>query len=98
MQIVEQEIQNNIPVPPAEDPNYQDHNPVIRMMTTWAKAELAADREHYDAGSLDFLFPFKDLALYGPKPPNSAVLNPREQDDKQDFQKQNIAAFNLGDC
>ena len=98
MQIFEQEIQNNIPVPPSEDPNYQDHNPVIRMMTTWAKAELAADREHYDAGSLDFLFPYRDLALYGPKPPNSNVLDPRQQDDKQDFQKQNIASFNLGDC
>ena len=68
------------------------------MMDAWAKAELAADREHYDAGSLDFLFPFKDLALYGPKPPNSATLDPRRQDEKQDFQKQNIANFNLEDC
>lgn len=98
MQIVEAEIQNNIPVPPTEDPNYQDHNPVIRMMTTWAKAELAADREHYDPVSLHFLFPYKDLALYGPKPPFEGVLDPRFQDNKQDFQKQNIADFNLQDC
>jgi mannose-6-phosphate isomerase-like protein (cupin superfamily) len=98
MRIIEAEIQNNIAVPPDRDPNYQDRNPILRIMDAWAKAELAADREYYDAGSLDFLFPFKDLALYGPRPPNSATLDPRRQDEKQDFQKQNIANFNLEDC
>jgi mannose-6-phosphate isomerase-like protein (cupin superfamily) len=98
MQIVEAEIANNKPVPATQDPDYQDHNPIIRVMTAWAKAELAADREHYTAGTLNFLFPYRDLALYGPKPPNSAVLDPRSQDEKQDFQKQNIADFKLEDC
>lgn len=98
MEINASEIQNNIPVPPTEDPNYQENNPVIRMMTTWAKAELAADREHYDASTLDFLFPYKNLALYGPKPPQDGVLDPRQQDNKEDFQKQNIADFDLEDC
>lgn len=98
MQIIEAEIVNNIAVPPEQGPDYQDRNPILRMMDTWAKAELAADREHYDAGSLDFLFPFKDLALYGPRPPNSTLLDPRRQDEKQDFQKQNVADFNLEDC
>jgi hypothetical protein len=98
MQIVEAEIQNNKPVPAGQDPDYQDRNPILRVMNAWAKAELAADREHYAAGTLNFLFPFRDLALYGPKPPNAAVLDPRHQDDKQDFQKQNIADFELEDC
>ena len=98
MQIFEAEIRNNIAVSPGQGPDYQERNPILRMMEVWAKAELAADREHYDAGSLDFLFPFKDLALYGPRPPNSGVLDPRQQDEKQDFQKQNVADFNLEDC
>ena len=98
MQILESEIGNNVAVDPARDPDYHDHNPILRVLNAWAKAALAADREHYDAGSLDYLFPFKNLGLYGPKPPNSSVLDPRQQDDKQDFQKQNIARFDFEDC
>jgi hypothetical protein len=98
MQIVESEIGNNREVPPTEDPDYQNNNPILRVMNAWARAELAAEREHYDGTALDVLFPFKDLALYGPKPPHSAVLDPRHQDNKQDFQKQNIADFNFEDC
>ena len=98
MQLVVDEFANNIRVDPDKDPNYQDHNPVTRVLSFWARAELAADREHYDAGNLHYLFPFKNLALYGPKPPNTNVLDPREQDDKQDFQKQNIADFHFTDA
>ena len=97
MRIVESEIGNTRLVP-SGDPDYQQHNPVVRVIERWARADLAADRQHYDAGSLHFLFPFRDLALYGPKPPHEQVADPRQQDDKQDFQKQNIAAFDFGDA
>jgi mannose-6-phosphate isomerase-like protein (cupin superfamily) len=98
MELVGAEFPNNIRVDPNQDPNYQDQNPINRVLTFWARAELAADREHYDAGNLHYLFPYKNLALYGPKPPNTDELDPREQDDKQDFQKQNIAAFDFTDA
>ena len=98
MKLVAAEFANHIRVDPNQDPDYQDRNPITRVLTFWARAELAADREHYDAGSLQYLFPFKNLAMYGPKPPNTEVLDPRDQDDKQDFQKQNIADFDLTDA
>jgi len=98
MELVGAEFANNIRVDPNQDPDYQDRNPITRVLTFWARAELAADREHYDAGNLHFLFPYRNLALYGPKPPNTDVLDPRQQDDKQDFQKQNIADFDFTDA
>jgi mannose-6-phosphate isomerase-like protein (cupin superfamily) len=59
--------------------------------------ELAAEREHYRSESLQFLFPFKFLSLYGPSA-SPDVLDPREQDDKNDFQKQNVQNFSASDC
>jgi mannose-6-phosphate isomerase-like protein (cupin superfamily) len=97
MKLVVPEFTNTIRVDPSQDPNYQDHNPISRVLTFWSRAELAADREHYDAGNLHYLFPYRNLALYGPKPPNTDELDPRRQDDKQDFQKQNIADFDFTD-
>ena len=75
-------------VPSGVTPNYRDNNPLLRVMQMLEAVELAAEREHYRPESLQYLFPFSFLRLYGPGA-NPDVLDPRDQDDKNDFQKQN---------
>lgn len=84
-------------VPSGVSPNYRDDNPLLRVMQMVEDVELAAEREHYRSESLQFLFPFKFLSLYGPSA-SPDVLDPREQDDKNDFQKQNVQNFSASDC
>jgi len=84
-------------VPPGEVPNYNDNNPLLRVMTLIETAELAAERQHYLTDTVQYLFPFDDLVLYGPSAPNTKVSDPALQDDKNDFQKQNIADFHTTD-
>jgi mannose-6-phosphate isomerase-like protein (cupin superfamily) len=59
------------------------------------RSELSAERDFYLAESLQYLVPFSHLELYGP----AAGTNhdPKSQDDKNDFQKQNVAAFRTTD-
>jgi mannose-6-phosphate isomerase-like protein (cupin superfamily) len=85
-------------VPSGTTPDYRNNNPLLRVMQLVERAELAADREHYRSGSLQYLFPFEFLRLYGPSGANEAVLDPRDQDDKNDFQKQNVQDFTSSDC
>jgi hypothetical protein len=84
-------------VPPGEVPNYNDNNPLLRVMTLISEAELGAERQFYLSDSIQYLFPFDDLVLYGPSAPNTNVSDPALQDDKNDFQKQNIADFRTSD-
>lgn len=91
MQIVESEISKVV----TGTPDYESSNPIVRMIRNVESIELAAGLEHYLPESMQYLFPVSQLALYGPS--DSATTDPRGQENKQDFQKQNIADFQLGD-
>jgi mannose-6-phosphate isomerase-like protein (cupin superfamily) len=95
MQIVESEIPNVVVSP--QRPNYNANNPILRVVRAVERVELAAERERYLADSLQYLFPFRDLALYGPSGGSAGTTDPRQQENKEDFQKQNIADFKLRD-
>jgi hypothetical protein len=86
-----------VPVRPGTTPNYSQDNPLVRLLAMIEGASLAAGRECYGFENLQYLFPIRTLELYGPSEPDSAVLDPRAQDNKTDFQKQNVASFEAGD-
>lgn len=96
MQIIH-DFSTVVRVPSGVTPNYRDNNPLLRVMQMVEAVELAAEREHYKPESLQYLFPFSFLRLYGPSA-NPDVLDPRDQDDKNDFQKQNVQDFLAADC
>lgn len=84
-------------VEPGTTPNYDQDNPLQRLLRTVEETRLAAAREAYDVTSLQYLFPLTWLQTYGPSSPNSDQLDPTQQDTKTDFQKQNVRDFHLGD-
>src|SRR4051812_37860397 len=79
-------------------PDYVVNNPLLRLLGLMERARLAAEREAYLGGSLQYLFPFDYLQLYGPAGQDAGVLDPRVQDTKTDFQKQNVRDFNASDA
>ena len=84
-------------VEPSTQPNYNANNPMLKLLGLMERVQLAAEREFYLMGQAQYLFPFDFLELYGPTAPNSDVLDPTRQDDKTDFQKQNVRNFNTTD-
>jgi mannose-6-phosphate isomerase-like protein (cupin superfamily) len=74
-------------------PNYDIANPVQGLIAMTEEFPFAADRQHYLVDSLQYLFPISSLAFYGPAA--GTTVDPREQDDKNDFQKQNLREFAL---
>lgn len=81
-----------------EPVNYNIKNPVSKLLNTMELAMFfAEDASAYQADALQFLFPFSKLDLYGPAGNDHSVLNPVQQDNKTDFQKQNIKDFLLTD-
>jgi mannose-6-phosphate isomerase-like protein (cupin superfamily) len=78
--------------------NYNIKNPVINLMNVMEESSFMAEEvAYYLTDSLQFLFPFSHLDLYGPAGNDHAILNPMIQDNKTDFQKQNIKDFVLTD-
>jgi hypothetical protein len=94
MEILHSEV---VPVRPGTTPDYDQNNPVVRLLSLVESAGLAAGREAYAFDELQYLFPIRALQLYGPSPPADGVLDPEQQDNKTDFQKQNVASFAAGD-
>jgi mannose-6-phosphate isomerase-like protein (cupin superfamily) len=84
------------PVPAGTSPDYDTRNPMTQLMHVIEQAQLAAEREQYVSKSMQYLVPFDHLDLYGPAG-DRTQLDPRRQDDKTDFQKQNVAAFTTTD-
>ena len=76
-----------IPVRPGTTPDYNQHNPTTAVLSLIESAPLAAGREHYPFEDLQYLFPIRNLTLYGPSAPDSAVLDPKQQDNKTRFSK-----------
>ncbi|MEC4017870.1 hypothetical protein [Streptomyces sp. H27-D2] len=84
-------------VEPGKPPDYAAANPLLKLLGLVERSRTAAERESYDAASLQYLFPHRWLELYGPSAPDTDRLNPEEQDVKTDFQKQNVRDFRLAD-
>lgn len=86
-----------VTVPPGTTPPYRSANPLLKLLSLLEHVQLGASREHYFAEQSQYLFPIADLALYGPSAPDTDVLDPAAQDNKTDFQKQNVSDFHTTD-
>jgi mannose-6-phosphate isomerase-like protein (cupin superfamily) len=84
-------------VGPGDPRDYDKDNALLNLLAVVEKVRLAAERECYDAGSLQHLLPLTWLELWGPSPPDTDKLDPRNQDNKTDFHKQNVRRFTLAD-
>jgi mannose-6-phosphate isomerase-like protein (cupin superfamily) len=84
-------------VPPNESPNYKENNPLTQLLTLIERTRLAAERDVYLVEHLQYLFPIRKLELYSPAAPHTDVLDAKAQDNKNDFQKQNVRSFLLAD-
>ncbi len=96
MEIVQSDLQNFVSVPAGQAPGYDADNPIMKIVRHVEETDLAAEREHYLPDFLQYLIPFDELGLYSPSD-NPNLSDPRLQDNKNDFQKQNIARMELGD-
>lgn len=73
--------------------DYDINNPIMRLVEFVEHVEFAAEREHYVADSLEYVVPYRQLELYAPQ----SNTDPRTQDEKNDFHKQNVHDFELSD-
>ncbi len=84
-------------VEPGSTPNYDRGNSMLKLLDQMQRCQLACERETYLTDHLQFLFPFEFLELYGPAGADAAILDPTLQDNKTDFQKQNVRDFRTTD-
>jgi len=80
-------------VEPGTTPNYNKGSSLVALMNILESTELACDREWYLRDHLQYLFPYEYLELYGPQAGDANIRDPARQDNKTDFQKQNIKSF-----
>ncbi|MGE5568943.1 MAG: cupin domain-containing protein [Rhodospirillales bacterium] len=84
-------------VDPSTTPDYNRGNSLVKLLGIMEKTGLAAERQSYLANSLQYLFPMRRLELYGPAGGDYQILDATRQDNKNDFQKQNVRDFELTD-
>ncbi|QPK65204.1 cupin domain-containing protein [Methylomonas sp. LL1] len=84
-------------VPPGTSPDYNRGNSLLKLMGLMERTQLAAEREFYLTEHLQYLFPYDFLELYGPAGSDGNITAPEQQDNKEDFQKQNIRDFRATD-
>jgi hypothetical protein len=84
-------------VKPPATIDYKSNNPLARLMSLLRTIDLEAEREHYLLNRVQYLVPYDFLELYGPSGDSWDVTDPRQQDNKEDFQKQNIRDFRCTD-
>ncbi len=84
-------------VPGGTQPDYNRGNTLIRLLSVMETHGFACGRGQYLGETLEWLFPFDFLELYGPAGSNADQLDVGMQDNKTDFQKQNVRDFRLGD-
>lgn len=89
---------NIVPVKAGETPDYDHDNPLRKLIGLIERTEPAAGRRHYVTDTTQHLFPFEHLDLHGPSAPQTLVTDPRQQDVKTDFQKQNVRDFRTADA
>lgn len=80
-------------VDPNTPPEYNRGNPLLKLLNFLERAQLAAEREFYLTDQLQYLFPYQSLVFYGPQGADANILDPTQQDNKTDFQKQNVKDF-----
>lgn len=80
-------------VQPGTTPDYNNNNPLVKLFTIMETMQCAAERECYLADYTQYLIPFKHLDMYGPSGSDAGILDPTQQDNKTDFQKQNVRDF-----
>jgi mannose-6-phosphate isomerase-like protein (cupin superfamily) len=85
------------PVKPPASIDYKSNNPLSRLMRVLETVELSAEQENYLLNEVQYLIPFDFLELYGPSGTSWNLTDPRLQDNKEDFQKQNISDFRCTD-
>jgi len=78
---------------PEQHPNYNDSNPLLKLMSLIETMQLSEKRQYYPAEDLQYLVPIEHLDIYGPSGSDYQILDPMQQDNKLDFQKQNIKDF-----
>jgi mannose-6-phosphate isomerase-like protein (cupin superfamily) len=84
-------------VKPPATIDYKSNNPLARLMSLLESVDLQAEREHYLLNQVHYLLPFDFLELYGPSGDTWDVTDPAQQNNKEDFQKQNIKEFRCTD-
>lgn len=84
-------------VEPGTAPEYNRGNPLLKLLNLMEKVQLAAEREFYSTDLLQYLFPYKFLSFYGSQGGDANILEPEKQDNKTDFQKQNVRDFLVTD-
>lgn len=82
-------------VPAGQTPNYNNSNPLLMLADLIEDMRLAVDREWYPRDGLQYLFPIASMEIYGPQGVDADLLEPERQDNKTDFQKQNLSSFAL---
>ena len=87
-----------IEVPPGATINYYQNNPLLIAASWVEQVQLAAEAENYLGDQLEYLFPIESMELWGPSGGDHAVLDPTRQDNKTDFQKQNLKSLQIGDA
>ena len=85
-------------VKPPAGVDYKPNNPLAQLMSLLETIELSAERENYLLNQVQYLIPFEFLQLYGPSGSAWNVADPTLQDNKEDFQKQNIREFRCTDA
>jgi hypothetical protein len=86
-----------VKVPPSHTPDYDRGNPLTKLLSVAEGQRLAAERHFYLTDDLDMLLPFSHLDFSGPQGADADILDPTRQDNKTDFQKQNVRSFLLTD-
>lgn len=84
-------------VKPPASADYKADNPLARLMSLLETMELGAERENYLLNKVQYLVPYDSLELYGPSGDAWQIGDARQQDNKEDFQKQNIKDFRCTD-
>jgi mannose-6-phosphate isomerase-like protein (cupin superfamily) len=84
-------------VKPPATIDFKSNNPLAQLMSLLESVDLQAEREHYLLNQVQYLLPFDFLELYGPSGDSWDLTDPRQQDNKEDFQKQNIKEFRCTD-
>jgi mannose-6-phosphate isomerase-like protein (cupin superfamily) len=88
---------NVVSITPNSSPDYDRNNPLTKIGHLIETTTFASERQHYLPDSLQYLFSVDQFEFYGPQGGDSQVLDVTKQDNKTDFQKQNVRTFTTGD-
>jgi mannose-6-phosphate isomerase-like protein (cupin superfamily) len=86
-----------LPLPAGQIPDYNSDNPLIKLLGITERCRVTASRHYYPTDDLQILVPFSHLDMMGPSGGDADILDARRQDNKTDFQKQNVRAFTTSD-